>query len=1128
MIRRLIVSVSAASLAFVSCAIGDVTTDSNGWHVNTPSVDSTVVYVDPVGGNNSNSGLSSSAPKKTLLGSGGAWGLITSGDPDHLYFKTGTTCTENFPTLNKSGRSATEPLVIGAYGDLSLGRPVISGFDATNSNIVVYIATGSQNPSIQHVWVRDIAFLPPAGGGYNIAVYGATIHDINFEGCEFSNRGVLFTAEPSPSASYDNWNFYRNIFRNADAGDASHHIGVYINGCTNLSFYENVFFNNGMGPLQSNGRFGAGATIYNHNCYFKPTTTGAVFVRNLSIAGASHGVQMRGGGLCEDNIFSHNGIGIMMGGGNDDHDELPGGSTGVVRGNAVLRGRYINSVNAYGWAMEFKNSNASGYLVEDNIISSALEMYQDVSIEFDGEHGALRNVTFQDNVQSNWPGNLFFNNGGSQSGHIVRRNVFQDSGGAFSSNANTTLVDLYTSSTAMCTFTDNEYYDQGSPNAWYVAGNRVGLTQWKSLTGETGATFAQHSFPDASRTCETYAATKGLSSTIQAFAQAAMDRVRRDRWDGTFTATDVLSYLRVGFGLDSPPLGDAPPAPATVSASALEEAVAVSWSAVTEADSYKVYHRTVGGSWSAGTPDTASPLIVSSLTADTVYEFAVTSVNTNGESAFSTIATATPFPLPTTAPQNVTATAQSSAVLVSWDSVASADDYSVYYRASGAPTYALSASGLATTSRVVSGLTPGTLYEFVVSASNSSGEGPISDVATATPLSNAPGVPTGVSVTPGIQQISVSWTAVSGATSYNVQYRVVGAPSWGASQSDTDPPFVIAGLSAGTNYEARVSAVNSGGESAFSSSASGVPLPPIPSAPTGVSATPGPEVISVSWSSVSGATSYMVYVRVQGAGSWPAGISAVTSPLNVVGATAGTTYECAVSAVNASGESSMSSTVTAVPLPQIPSVPSSVVATGGELECSVSWASSSGATSYNVIHRLVGTSVWSAPDSSASSPFLVTPLAAGQWQFAVSAVNSGGESSYSSPVSATVRDVESIDPPDKPLGVLYRINGAQSVSIKWDAVPGATSYAVRYGKSASDLDNEIPTTLTIVTIGGLTRGERIYASVWAIKEGVYSEQSAIVSAVPQRRRRSTWQKRRASGRGRRRALVIARSNGARR
>jgi cellulose 1,4-beta-cellobiosidase len=98
----------------------------------------------------------------------------------------------------------------------------------------------------------------------------------------------------------------------------------------------------------------------------------------------------------------------------------------------------------------------------------------------------------------------------------------------------------------------------------------------------------------------------------------------------------------------------------------------------------------------------------------------------------------------------------------------------------------------------------------VVTAVNANGESAESVEVSATPVLPSP--PTGVDATPGDATATVRWTAVAGATSYNV-YHAQTSPvtkTTGTKSTGTDNSLVVTGLTNGTPYYFVVTVVVNG------------------------------------------------------------------------------------------------------------------------------------------------------------------------------------------------------------------------------------------------------------------------------------------------------------------------------
>lgn len=282
-----------------------------------------------------------------------------------------------------------------------------------------------------------------------------------------------------------------------------------------------------------------------------------------------------------------------------------------------------------------------------------------------------------------------------------------------------------------------------------------------------------------------------------------------------------------------------------------------------------------------------------------------------------------PTVLPPAQPSGVTVTAETAQASVSWTAVAGATSYNVYYSATSGVTKSNatnSVTNVTGTTTTVSNLIDGTPYYFIVTAVDASGESAASSEVSAIPLEK----PKGNQVTAGNGQVTVSWTAAAGATSYNIYYSTAAGQETTASGvkfPNATSPQVITGLINGTTYYFVVTAVNDSGESSVSSEKSATPAaaPQPPASPTGVKVTsPAVGQMNVTWNAVVGATSYNVYYLQATSQPTNAAVLATTpanttaTSLTVPGLTSGATYYVLVTAVNAAGESGTQTSAKAV------------------------------------------------------------------------------------------------------------------------------------------------------------------------------------------------------------------------
>ena len=214
------------------------------------------------------------------------------------------------------------------------------------------------------------------------------------------------------------------------------------------------------------------------------------------------------------------------------------------------------------------------------------------------------------------------------------------------------------------------------------------------------------------------------------------------------------------------------------------------------------------------------------------------------------------------------------------------------------------------------------------------------------------------------------------------------------------------GVKSGTTSTGTGTGSNSGGNGAGGGDNGGATT--IPAAPASVTATAGNAQVAIGWAASTGATSYHVKRAAASAGPFTQVAAPASTAFTDTGLTNGTTYFYVVSALNSAGESANSAPVSAKPSapaqppPQIPAVPTSLIATAGNAQISLTWAISSGATSYHVKRSTTAGGPYTQVSAPATTAFTDTGLTNGtKYFYVVTALNSAGESANSAEANAT-------------------------------------------------------------------------------------------------------------------------------
>ena len=504
----------------------------------------------------------------------------------------------------------------------------------------------------------------------------------------------------------------------------------------------------------------------------------------------------------------------------------------------------------------------------------------------------------------------------------------------------------------------------------------------------------------------------------------------------------------------------APPQPiVTPGSSELE----VSWKAPTDHSGsqmieYDVQYSDDGGStwrpWHISPQLETLTVNILGLKNGITYAVRVRARNSQGDGPWSASASAMPLGVPS-APVELTLMPGDGKLRLSW--VAPADhggseivDYDIEYSNDGGSTSTRwnESPESTTLTDEITNLNNGTTYHLRVRARNGVGHGPWSAWAEGQP-STVPATPAAPTLTPGYQELHVSWNEPSnnggsGIIDYDVQYSDDSGSTWRewhASAESVALKTTITGLQSGTTYAVQVRAENRQGGGPWSVLTMDTPLG-VPAAPAPPTLTSGDGQLEVSWDEPSDnggsqIINYQVQYSDDNGSSWNEWDTLVDSPAlqtTISGLQNGTIYQVQVRARNSQGDGPWSALVMGIPL-GMPAAPAPPTLAIGDGQLEVSWAepSNNGGSQimdYDVRYSGDGGSSWREWHAPADPQALRTTI-----------MGLGNGNTYAVQVRAENRQGDgpwSASAIDTPLGVPAApapptlISGDGQLEVSWD------------------------------------------------------------------------------------------------
>ncbi|MBX4196219.1 LamG domain-containing protein [Candidatus Pacearchaeota archaeon] len=533
--------------------------EKNGWTTFDRSSDALVVFVSNTTGNDSWSGYSpewngTDGPKKNLST---AYALLRNGYPDWLLLKRGDKWyNESFEPWGKSGRGASEMMVMGSYGNSTV-RPMLrtgqrsSGITMDRMNYTAFVGfelyASARDPSSSD-YVEGIGGANSSYDGI-IVTYGT--YNLLLEDCKISYYASNIIQDVDGTYNAKNITMRRcTIVYDHPGSTGAHSQGMYIFGVDGLLLEENFLYHNGWNEVST----GAIATTFNHNFYLNELRN--IIVRNNILLNAScMGTKFAAttnrsffGFSVINNLYSGDEIGVSLGGHivnmtptTSDEDTLA-----FVDGN-ITENVLINMGGVDDRASPLSQGIGMGSFDKGIIKNNYLihQTYTTNTYAFALNDFALTNTQIINNTVYDWKAlMLSITDVSRYKNTSVSNNSFQGAAQGEQMALTENLTNI--------SFSGNKYYTTRSVSTWFnVDSVDKNYTQWISLANETLSNNTQITYVSPNRSISTYMASLGESNTSYGGFLAKAINQSRFNWNSSYTADSVNTYIKAGFEIAS-------------------------------------------------------------------------------------------------------------------------------------------------------------------------------------------------------------------------------------------------------------------------------------------------------------------------------------------------------------------------------------------------------------------------------------------------------------------------------------------------------------------------------------------------------------------------------------------------